>query len=125
MDVAHEVFHGLELFGSASKDQENIVYESHPEGDGPDEGLPDGVFVVIRKRVAYSVVALVPMGVPTSWRKCLFKCLFPEERTKISAFTITDFLHLTIPLTTLPSPVPAIHPTPPHYTFYQLQNTIL
>ena len=46
MEVVHEVFHGLELFGSAQNNQGEIAYESVPEGDGPDEDFLDGVFVM-------------------------------------------------------------------------------
>ena len=33
------------------KVKEDIVYESLPEGDGPDEGFPDGFFVATHEKV--------------------------------------------------------------------------
>ena len=67
MEVIHKVFHRLELFGSAQKDQEDIVCESPPDVDGPNEGLLDSFFVATHERLAYGV----SMAAPTSWRKCL------------------------------------------------------
>ena len=36
VEVAHEILHGLELFGGLKEDQEDVIYESLPEGDCPD-----------------------------------------------------------------------------------------
>ena len=55
MEVIHKVFHRLELFGSAQKDQEDIVCESPPDVDGPNEGLLDSFFVATHERLAYGV----------------------------------------------------------------------
>ena len=51
MEVIHEVFHGLGLFGGAQIDQEDIIYESLPEGDGPDEGFLDSFLVATSEKV--------------------------------------------------------------------------
>ena len=37
VEIIHEVLHGLELFGCAYEDQEDVIYESLPEKDCPDE----------------------------------------------------------------------------------------
>ena len=52
MEVINEVFHGLEMFGGAQKDQEGMVYESLPEGDGPDEGFLEGFLVATYEKVS-------------------------------------------------------------------------
>ena len=54
-EVIHEIFHGLEQFGGAYEDQEDVIYESLPESDCPDEDFPDGFFVT------------APEGVGTWW----------------------------------------------------------
>ena len=52
MEVIHEVFHGLGLFGGAQIDQEDIVYEFLPEGDGPDKGFLDSFLVATNEKVS-------------------------------------------------------------------------
>ena len=51
MEVIHEILHGLELFGGAYEDQEDVIYESLPKRDCPDEGFPDGFFVTADEEV--------------------------------------------------------------------------
>ena len=45
VEILHEMLHGLELFDDAYEDHEDVIYESLPERDCPDEGFPDGFFV--------------------------------------------------------------------------------
>ena len=45
VEVIHEILHELELFGGAYEDQEDVIYESLPERDCPDEGILSGFFV--------------------------------------------------------------------------------
>ena len=45
VEVIHEILHGLELFGGAYEDQEDVIYESLPERDCPDEGVLGDFFV--------------------------------------------------------------------------------
>ena len=52
VEIIHEVLHGLELFGCAYEDQEDVIYESLPERDCPDEGFPDGFFVTAHEEVS-------------------------------------------------------------------------
>ena len=51
MEVIHDILHGLELFGCACEDHEDIIYESLPERDCPDEGFPNGFFVTTHEEV--------------------------------------------------------------------------
>ena len=51
VEVIHEILHGLELFGGAYEDQEDIIYESLPESDSPGEGFPDGFFMMVHEEV--------------------------------------------------------------------------
>ena len=51
VEVVHEILHGLELFGDALEDQEDVVYESLLGKDCPDKGLPDGLFVTAHEEV--------------------------------------------------------------------------
>ena len=51
VELVHEVLHGLELFGGAKEDQEDVIYESLPERDCPDEGFLDGFFVTAHEEV--------------------------------------------------------------------------
>ena len=51
MEVIHEILHGLELFGGAYEDQEDVIYESLPKRDCPDEGFLDGFFVTAHEEV--------------------------------------------------------------------------
>ena len=51
VEVFHEVLHGLELFGGAKEDQEDVIYESLPERDCLDEGYLDGFFVTAQEEV--------------------------------------------------------------------------
>ena len=51
MEVVNELLHVLELFGGAWEDQEDVIYESLPERDCPDEGFLDGFFVVTDEEV--------------------------------------------------------------------------
>ena len=64
VEVVHEILHGLKLFGGAYEGQEDFIYEPLPERYCPDKGFPD------MKKMAYGGAALVPMAMPTSWRKC-------------------------------------------------------
>ena len=52
LEVIHEILHGLEWFGGAYEDQEDVIYESLPERDCPDEGFPDGFFVTAHEEVS-------------------------------------------------------------------------
>ena len=52
VEILHEVFHELELFGCAYEDQEDVICESLPERDCPDEGFPDGFFVTTHEEVS-------------------------------------------------------------------------
>ena len=71
VEVIHEIFHELELFGCACEDHEDVIYESLPERDCPDEDFPDGFLLTTHEEVGNGGAALVPMAVLTSWRKCL------------------------------------------------------
>ena len=51
VEVIHEIFDGLELFRCASEDHEDVIYESLPEKDCPDEGFPDGFFLTTHEEV--------------------------------------------------------------------------
>ena len=51
MEVVNELFHVLELFGGAWEDQEDVIYESLPKRDCPDEGFLDGFFVATDEKV--------------------------------------------------------------------------
>ena len=51
VEVVHKIFHGLDLFGGAYKDQEDVIYESLPEGDLTDKSFPDGFFVTPHEEV--------------------------------------------------------------------------
>ena len=33
LKIVHEIFHELELFGNAQQNNEDVIYESFPEGD--------------------------------------------------------------------------------------------
>ena len=50
VEVFHENLHGLELFGGAQEDQEDVIYESLTEGDCPDKGFLDGFFMTTRRK---------------------------------------------------------------------------
>ena len=65
VEIIHEVLHGLELFGCAYEDQEDVIYEPLPERDCPDEGFRNGFFVTAHEEVG------IWWGSPTSWRKRL------------------------------------------------------
>ena len=39
LKIAHEIFHELELFGSAQQNSEDVIYESFPEEDSSDKDL--------------------------------------------------------------------------------------
>ena len=69
LKIVHEIFHELELFGSAQQNSEDVIYESFAEGDCPDKDLISSWLPM--KRMTYGVVALVPIAVLTSWRNCL------------------------------------------------------
>ena len=45
VEIIHEMLHGLELFGGASEDHEDVIYEPLPERECPDEGFLDVFFV--------------------------------------------------------------------------------
>ena len=51
VEIFHEVLHGLELLGCAYEDQEDVIYESLPERNCPDEGFQDGFFVTAYEEV--------------------------------------------------------------------------
>ena len=51
VEVIHEIVYGLELFGGAYEDQEDVIYRSFPERDCPDEGFPDGFFMMVHEVV--------------------------------------------------------------------------
>ena len=50
--IIHEIFCGLELFGGDYEDQEDVIYESLPERDCPDEGFPNGFFMIVHEEVS-------------------------------------------------------------------------
>ena len=52
LEFIQEILQGLELFGCAYEDQEDVIYESLPERDCPDEGFPDGFFVTAHEEVS-------------------------------------------------------------------------
>ena len=52
VEVIHEILHGLELFGGAYEDQEDVIYESLPERDCPDEGFLDNFFMMAHEEVS-------------------------------------------------------------------------
>ena len=45
VEVIHENLHGLELFGGAQEDQEDVIYKYLPEVDCSDKGFLDDFFV--------------------------------------------------------------------------------
>ena len=51
LEFIQEILQGLELFGCAYEDQEDVIYESLPERDCPDEGFPDGFFVTAHEEI--------------------------------------------------------------------------
>ena len=51
VEVVHEIFHRLDLFGGALEDQEDVIYESLPEGDFLNKSFPDGFFVTTDEEV--------------------------------------------------------------------------
>ena len=51
VEVIHEIFHGLELFGGAYEDQGDVTYESLPERDCPDESFLNGLSVMAHEEV--------------------------------------------------------------------------
>ena len=51
VEAIHEILHGLELFGCACEGHKDVIYESLPERDCPDEGFPDGFFVTAHEQV--------------------------------------------------------------------------
>ena len=51
VEVIYETLHGLVLFGGAYEDQEDVIYESLPERDSPDEGFRDGFFMTAHEEV--------------------------------------------------------------------------
>ena len=51
VEVGHEILHGLQLFGGAQEDQEDITYESHRERNCPDEGFLNGFFMMVHEEV--------------------------------------------------------------------------
>ena len=52
VEAIHEILHGLELFGGAYEDQEVVIYDSLPERDCPDEGFPNGFFMMVHEKVS-------------------------------------------------------------------------
>ena len=52
LEAGHEILHGMELFGSAWEDQEDVISESLPESDCPDKGFPDDFIVTAHEEVA-------------------------------------------------------------------------
>ena len=51
VEILHKMLHGLELFDDPYEDHEDVIYESLPERDCPDEGFPDGFFVTSHEEV--------------------------------------------------------------------------
>ena len=51
LEVIHEILHGMELFGGAYEDQEDVIYESLPERHCPNEGFPNIFFVIAHEEV--------------------------------------------------------------------------
>ena len=52
LEVIHKIRHGLELFGGADEDQEDVINESLPKRDCPDEGFLDGFFMTAHEEVS-------------------------------------------------------------------------
>ena len=52
LEVIHKILHRLELFGGADEDQEDVINESLPKRDCPDEGFPDGFFMTAHEEVS-------------------------------------------------------------------------
>ena len=71
MEVIHKVFHRLELFGSAQKDQEDIVWESSQMWMAQMKAYWIASLWQTMKGWRMVLAYGVSMAVPTSWRKYL------------------------------------------------------
>ena len=52
VEAIYEILHGLELFGGAYEDQEVVIYDCLPERHCPDEGFPNGFFMMVHEKVS-------------------------------------------------------------------------
>ena len=71
VEVVHEIFHELDLFGGFKEDHGDVIMNLFQKGIALMKASRKVSASRHTKRLAYGGTALVPMAVPTSWRKCL------------------------------------------------------
>ena len=51
VEVVHEIFHELDLFGGFKEDHGDVIMNLFPERDCPDEGFPEGFCITAHEEV--------------------------------------------------------------------------
>ena len=71
VEVVHEIFHELDLFGGSKEDHGDVIMNLFQKGIALMKASRKVSSSRHTKMLAYGGAALVPMAVPTSWRKYL------------------------------------------------------